>query len=266
MPILNPNDEEFTGELAADPPVALRAALEASRMAFYDAPHNAFDYAAFGRSSEYEALRAAAEALAGFECGALGIGHRLPFWLNVYNALVLHAVVARAVTDSVRSVGDFYGESKYDVGGQEYSLDDIEHGLLRANEPARRGARKPMREDDPRQRVAPILFDERVHFGMYSACRSSPCLETFTESGLDVQLESATRRYLAAHIRLDADCKALRVPKVFDWYEADFGGPEGVRSFVIARLERDEDVEAVDRKGGRVAVKYLEYDWALNSR
>ena len=266
MPILNPNDEDFTGELAADPPVALRSALEASRLAHYDATHNSFDYAAFAASSEYEGLRAAAEALASFECEALGIGQRLPFWLNVYNALVLHAVVARGVSDSVRSVGDFYGESKYDVGGNEFSLDDIEHGLLRANEPARRGARKPMREDDPRQRVAPILFDERVHFAMYSACRSSPWLETFTERGLDVQLESATRRYLGAHIRLDPGCKALRIPKMFDWYEADFGGAEGVRSFVIARLERDEDVEAVDRKGGRVAVKYLEYDWALNSR
>ena len=42
MPILNPNDEEFTGELAADPPVALRSALEASRSAHYDAAHNAF--------------------------------------------------------------------------------------------------------------------------------------------------------------------------------------------------------------------------------
>jgi hypothetical protein len=266
MPILNPNDEDFTGELAADPPVALRSALEAARSAHYDAVHNTFDYAAFAGSSEYEALRAAAEALASFECSALGIGQRMPFWLNVYNALVLHAVVARGVSDSVRSVGDFYGESKYDVGGHEFSLDDIEHGLLRANEPARRGARRPMREDDPRQRVAPILFDERVHFAMYSACRSSPWLETFTEGGLDVQLESATRRYLGAHIRLDPGCKAMRVPKIFDWYESDFGGAEGVLSFVIARLERDEDVEAVDRKGGRVAVKYLEYDWSLNSR
>jgi len=99
-----------------------------------------------------------------------------------------------------------------------------------------------------------------------SACRSSPWLETFTEAGIDIQLESATRRYLSVHIRLDPGCKALRVPKLFDWYEADFGGAEGVRSFVITRLERDEDVEAVDRKGGRVPVKYLEYDWSLNSR
>jgi hypothetical protein len=266
MPILNPNDEEFTGELAADPPVALRSALEEARSVHYDAGHNSFDYPGFARSPEYEELRAAAESLAHFDCSALGIGQRLPFWLNVYNALVLHAVVVRGVTDSVRSVGDFYGESKYEVGGLEFSLDDVEHGLLRANEPARRGARRPMRDDDPRQRLAPILFDERVHFAMYSACRSSPWLETFTEGGLDVQLESATRRYLSAHIRLDPGCKALRVPKIFDWYEADFGGAEGVRSFVITRLERDEDVDAVDRKGGRVPVKYLEYDWSLNSR
>ena len=266
MPILNPNDEEFTGELAADPPVALRTALEAARSAHYDAAQNAFDYAGFGRSPEYESLRAAAEALAGFDSGTLGIGQRLPFWINVYNALVLHAVIARGVTDSVRSVGNFYGESKYDVGGHIFSLDDIEHGMLRANEPMKRGARRPMREDDPRQRIAPILFDERVHFAMYAACRSSPWLAVFAEAGLEAQLEGATRRYLGAHLRLAPGCTALHVPKLFDWYEADFGGLEGVRSFVIARLESDEDVDAVDRKGGHVAIKYLEYDWSLNSR
>lgn len=266
MPILNPNDEEWTGELAADPPVALRTALEAARTAHYDAAQNAFDYAGFGRSPEYESLQAAAEALAGFDCGTLGIGQRLPFWINVYNALVLHAVVARGVTDSVRSVGDFYGESQYDVGGHAFSLDDIEHGLLRANEPMRRSARRRLHDDDPRLRLAPILFDERVHFAMYSACRSSPWLAVFGEAGLDPQLEGATRRYLGAQVRLAAGGAALYVPKLFDWYEADFGGIEGVRSFVITRLERDEDVDAVDRKGGRVAIKYLEYDWSLNSR
>jgi hypothetical protein len=71
---------------------------------------------------------------------------------------------------------------------------------------------------------------------------------------------------LSAHVRLAPGCTAIYVPKLFDWYEADFGGIEGVRSFVITRLERDEDVDAVDRKGGRVAIKYLEYDWSLNSR
>ena len=130
MPILNPSDEEWAGEVAGDPPVALRTALETARAGYYDVGQNAFDYAGFARSSAYDELRMAAQSLAGFDCGALGIGQRLPFWINVYNALVLHAVIARGVTDSVRSVGDFYGDSRYEVEGQEFSLDDIEHGQI----------------------------------------------------------------------------------------------------------------------------------------
>ena len=266
MPILNPGDEETSDAVASDPPAALYTAVEGARAVHYDADRNAFDYAGFARSPEYELLRAAALSLAGFDCSSLGIGQRMPFWINVYNALVLHAVIARGVSDSIRSVGDFHGESSYDVGGLAFSLDDIEHGLLRANVPPRRGARRPMREDDPRQRLAPILFDERVHFAMYSACRSSPWLTGFTQTDLEGQLEAATRRYLNAHVRLASGGTALFVPKLFDWYEADFGGPQGVRSFVIVRLERDEDVEAVDKRGGRVALKFQEFDWALNSR
>lgn len=266
MPILNETDEEWPGALASDPPAALRTALEAACAGYYQASNNTFDYHGYGQSAEYDELRTAAEALTDFDCGSLTIAQRMPFWLNVYNALVLDAVITRAIADSVRSVGDFYEQSKYEVGGLEFSLDDIEHGILRANEPARRGGRRPMKENDPRLNFAPILFDERVHFGMYAASRSSPALAVFQDAGFDAQLEAATRRYLADHVQVTDGAAALRVPKCFDWYEADFGGPQGVRSFVIARLERDEDLDAIDRRGGRVALKFLEYDWTLNSR
>jgi len=266
MPTLNVSDEEWPGALASDPATALRTALEAASAGYYDAERNSFDYARFGLSAEYDELRTAAEALTDFDCGSLHLGQRMPFWLNVYNALVLDAVIARGIAESIRAVGDFYEQSKYEVGGLDFSLDDIEHGLLRANEPARRGGWRPMKDNDPRLAFAPILFDERVHFGMYSACRSSPALTVFQDSALDAQLEAATRRYLAAHVKLANSGAALHVPKLFDWYDADFGGPQGVRSFVIARLERDEDIDAIDRRGGRVALKFLEYDWSLNSR
>ena len=147
-----------------------------------------------------------------------------------------------------------------------FSLDDIEHGLLRADTPPKRGARRPMREDDPRNALAPILFEESVHFALYSACRSSPVLAVYGRDVLERELEAAARRYLGTHVRLANGGATLFVPKIFDWYESDFGGTDGVRAFVIARLERDEDVDAVDRRGGRVALKYEEFDWTLNSR
>ncbi len=58
----------------------------------------------------------------------------------------------------------------------------------------------------------------------------------------------------------------LRVPKIFQWYESDFGGPGGVRAFVIDRLEHEADIEALERRGGRCALRYLEFDWTLNQR
>lgn len=263
MPILN-RDGEGTGP-PGDPPAALAGALAAASAAHYDAARNAFDYAAFARAPEYGSLQAAARSLAGFDCKALGVGSRMQFWINVYNALVLHTVIARNISDSVRSIGDFYSGSEYEVGGYVFSLDDIEHGLLRADSPPKRGARRPMREDDPRNALAPILFDERVHFALYSACRSSPALAVYGRASLESELEAAARRYLGTHVRLGNGGGTLYVPKIFDWYESDFGGTDGVRAFVIARLERDEDVDAVDRRGGRVALKYDDFDWTLNS-
>jgi len=264
MPILNRSEERTPPP--GDPPAALADALAAACTAHYDAARNIFDYAAFARSPAYGALQAAARALAGHDCTTLRVGYRMQFWINVYNALVLHAVIARNVTDSVRSLGDFHTESQYEVGGYAFSLDDIEHGLLRADAPPKRGARRPMREGDPRYALAPILFDERAHFALYSACRSSPALAVYGRGSLESELEAAARRYLSAHVRLANGGATLYVPKIFDWYESDFGGTDGVRAFVIARLERDEDVDEVDRRGGRVALKYQEYDWALNSR
>jgi hypothetical protein len=170
--------------------------------------------------------------------------------------------------DSVRSVGDFYGGSQYEVGGLEYSLDDIEHGLLRANEPPRRG-RAPA---DARGRSAPARGADPVR---RAAC-TSRCIPPAArrrgwrrshETGLDVQLESATRRYLSAHLRWIPDCKALRVPKMFDWLRGGLRRSRGVCARLSSRASSATRTSrrSTARAGG-IAVKYLEYDWALNYR
>lgn len=59
------------------------------------------------------------------------------FFLNLYNALTVHAVVAAteerggAPLASVAEVGGFWRRFAYNVGGEVFTLDDIEHGVLR---------------------------------------------------------------------------------------------------------------------------------------
>ena len=264
MPVLNPI-EQYGRAADGDAPQLLAAALSSACAAHYDRARHAFDYPRFAESPEFDELRVAARALADFDCAGLRIGLRLAFWLNVYNGLVLHAVVARRALSGVRTVGDFFTASQYMVGGHVFSLDEIEHGLLRVNAPRLAFGAKPLRRGEPRYALAPFMFDERVHFGMYSACRSSPAPAAYAAGNLAESLERATCDYLAAHVRLAAGGAALVVPKLFDWYAADFGGKRGVLEFVLARMPGDDVAAAAERHGLRLRLRYAEFDWTLNA-
>ena len=265
MPVLNAVEAvDFQG--SGDPYAALKQALADARAAWYDAAANTFDYRGFAGSAEYRALAWASAGLGEFATGTLSIGKRLPFWLNVYNALALQAVVARGLAGAGRLAKGFFADSCFVVGGHEFSLDDIEHGLIRGNAPRFRALRRQMPEGDHRLALAPYVFDERAHFAMHSACRSSPCLRVYGKDTISGALEDAACDYVREHVRVEEGGAVLRVPKLFQWYEPDFGSEAGVREFVINRLEREEDIEALDRRGGRCVLRYQDFDWTINQR
>lgn len=264
MPVLNPI-EQHSHARSDDAPALLVAALHAACAAHYEPAGHVFDYARFAESPEYAELGVAARALADFDCASLHIGLRLAFWLNVYNALVLHAVVARRALAGVRALGDFFSGSQYMVGGHVFSLDEIEHGLLRVNAPRLAFGATPLRRDGPRYALAPYMFDERVHFAMYSACRSSPAPAAYAAEDLTGDLERATCAYLASHVRLAAGGATLEVPKLFDWYAVDFGGRRGVLEFILAHVQDDGVAAAAERHGLGLRLRYTEFDWTLNA-
>jgi hypothetical protein len=264
MPVLNPI-ENGDARAVGDPPEALAAAHAAASAALYDVQANRVDYVRFAHADELGDLVAVAEALADYDCARLAIGARLAFWLNVYNALVLHAVAVRG-TAPRRLDKDFFVEAKYEISGHEFSLDDVEHGLIRCNGPRFRSLRRQMAAGDPRLTFAPLLFDERAHFALHSACASSPRLRVYDRAGLDATLEDAACDYVRQQAHVQNGGAALLVPKIFQWYAPDFGGDAGVRAFVIGCLESEEDIDAIDRHGANCALRYAEFDWTVNQR
>jgi len=123
-----------------------------------------------------------------------------------------------------------------------------------------------MLRDDPRLAYMPIAYDERIHFAMHSACRSSPPLRVFDGGQLDVQFEDAATWYVRRSVRIEAAGALVVVPRLLHWYAADFGGERGVLEFVLTRLEDDAAVDLVDRRRGRVKLQYARFDWTLNRR
>jgi uncharacterized protein DUF547 len=178
---------------------------------------------------------------------------------------VLRDAAELAGAANVRAVGAFFERARLKVGAFEYSLDDIEHGLLRGNLPKFGARRAPMRRDDPRLAYMPLAYDERMHFAMFSVARSSPPLSAFGAGRLDAELEDATARYLQRHVRVESEGAVVVLPRQFQWYAADFGGERNALNFALARLD-DAAVDLVDRRRGRVKVRYAEFDWRPNVR
>ena len=74
------------------------------------------DYARLRGSGEFTDALAAARGLASVRLDTLG-GHgaRLAFWINVYNALVLHGIVGLGVRRSVARAWNLFGRAAYRI-------------------------------------------------------------------------------------------------------------------------------------------------------
>jgi hypothetical protein len=227
----------------------LAEALEAVGKSFVDTD-GACDFAAMVASREHGRLAASVAALADFDPRRLRVPAQNAFWLNLHNACVLRDALEL-------DIEGFSSRSRVRVAGSSWSLNDIEHGLLRGT----------MKKSDPRFAYMPVAYDERMHFAIYTARRSSPPLRVFHGERLEDELERSTESYLRATVRMkDEQYRVkLRLPMVFKRYAEDFGDERGVLEFVLARLD-EEVAELVDRRDGRVKFMYLDYDAALNAK
>lgn len=250
---------------ATTPDGDLAEAIAAARAAHFDADGNACDYAALAVSPERERLAACLGALRDVDTKRLRIPAQTAFWINVFNAAVLRDAAELAHAGSVRQVEAFFESPRVAVAGLAYSLDDIQHGLLRGNLPKYGRARAPMGRDDPRLAYMPVAFDERTHFALHAAARSSPALEVFEAGALERQLDAAAAAYVRRTVRVEQGGAVLVAPRQFRWYPADFGDARGIIDLVAAWLD-EELVAAIDSKRGRVSLRYAEFDWTLNRR
>lgn len=171
------------------------------------------------------------------------------FWLNLYNALTLHAMHAANIQNSVLESAGFFNRYAYNIDGLVLTLNQIEHGILRGNRPALVGL-PPFAKNDPRAKwVLPL--DARIHFALNCGAASCPPIRHYQSANLEQQLELATQAYLS-------DCQikngVVYLPRLLSYYQADFGKP-----LEFARRYRPDLPETAQ-------VRFLPYQWAKTYR
>jgi hypothetical protein len=190
----------------------------------------------------------------------VGDDRRIAFWMNVYNALFRHEMLVRPRYGHLLRHARLFDRASYRVGGRAYSLNQIEHGVLRRNARAPIALRRPFRGGDARQAAAPARLDPRIHFALNCGARSCPAIRFYDDAGLDAQLRQATRDYLAAEASIDPEAGVLTLPRLMKIYRGDFGDRRTQIAFAAHHVpELSEAMSGIDR----LEVAYGGYDWTI---
>jgi hypothetical protein len=238
----------------------LQRAMLAALGAHTDA-HGRVQYARLALSEAFAAAEGAACALAGAGLEALTArGDRLAFWINVYNALVLHGIVRLGVRTSVRRVWNFFGRVSYRVGGLRFSLDDIEHGILRDNRRRPLSPLRPFGARDPRRALAVTPSDPRFHFAITCGAASCPPVGVYRAGSIDGDLERAARSFVSQEVALGDG--GVSCSRIFKWYRADFEAVGGLAAFLLRHLD-DGPVRTALLAGAPPCAAFRPYRWTL---
>lgn len=200
--------------------------------------------------------------LRGVDPIALDGGGRLAYWLNAYNLTLLTALAERPRSGRLIRHRRLFRTAHHSVGGLDYSLDLIEHGLLRGNRRPPYGVRRLLRRDDRRLEAAPPGLDPRIHFALNCGARSCPPVRVFSRD-VDSELEAASRAYLAAESELDRDRNALSLPGLMRFYLGDFGGRRGAVEFAAAHLDGGA---WISDHADLLKVRFARFDWRMEER
>eukprot|EP01062_Namystynia_karyoxenos_P016597 TRINITY_DN16066_c0_g4_i1.p1 TRINITY_DN16066_c0_g4~~TRINITY_DN16066_c0_g4_i1.p1 ORF type:complete len:561 (+),score=166.09 TRINITY_DN16066_c0_g4_i1:301-1983(+) len=168
---------------------------------------------------------------------------RSAFFVNLYNTLALHA---RALHHQVaeRSARElFFNKLYYNVGGELFALNDIEHGVLRGNGAHLvrlagwgQGTRR-FSKGDSRQRWVVAHPAPETCFAVQHLCADSCPVRTYAPEGLAAQLSDSCDEVLKHSVRVRED--GVTLPKACK-HIRDALGDEGLLDFVKRHVSAEQ--------------------------
>lgn len=170
---------------------------------------------------------------------------RLAYWINAYNAFTVKLIIDNYPTESIKDIksGIPFVNGVFDIDfieieGQKYSLNNIEHGIIR-----------------------PKFNEPRIHFAVNCAARSCPKLANFAYQPeiLEEQLEQVTREFVNGDKNILTPDK-VQLSKILNWYWGDF------KKQYDSRIEFLNKYSAEVQINKTAEIEFLDYNWSLNEQ
>lgn len=189
-------------------------------------------------AADLQAIQTVVDEIAKENVSAMEKKQQLAFYINAYNAWILHEALGKYPTRSVKdALFTFFTGKRIKVAGQDTSFNALEKETIRSK-----------------------FSEPRVHFALNCASRSCPPLtrEAFSAGKLEEQFEKLAKGYVNSEkgVKYSAESKTAQLSKIFDWYKDDFKGEGGPLAFINKRRATAIPNDA--------KISYQDYDWGLN--
>ena len=207
---------------------------------------NRFRYGAVS-SADKMVLADYLNALQAIRIGEYNRAEQRAYWINFYNAATVKVVLDRYPVTSIRDIklggvfsGGPWSKKFLRVEGEDVSLDDIEHRILR-----------------------PIWKDPRIHYAVNCASVGCPNLSdsAYSAGNFDALAEAGARAYINSPRGARVENGTLEVSSIYQWFKADFGGSD---VGVVAHLKRYAEPALAARLETITRIDRDSYDWTLN--
>ena len=198
-------------------------------------------------AADKAALEAYLDGLQQVKPATLEESARRAYWINLYNAETVAAVLKAYPIKSIRdirmqgmSAAGPWDAKLLKVEGMDLSLNDIENLILRRN-----------------------WADNRIHFALNCASIGCPNLSprVFTGANLETQLEQGAQAYLRSPRGAVFKGNLLILSSIFDWYKVDFGKTDKEMLETLGLFTTPETAKRLKEHKGRIE---YQYDWKLN--
>lgn len=172
------------------------------------------------------------------------------FWINIYNAYF--QILSSSMDAKMKTI---YKDKSIKIAQNSFSLDDIEHGILR------KYRWKWSFGYMPNPFVSPLIksltiktMDYRIHFALNCGAKSCPPIAFYSEDTLDKDLNKAMHSFITSETTIDDNKKKVFTSKLLLWYRSDFGGSSQIKKLLQEVLNQDFT---------QYNVSFKAYNWEL---
>ncbi|XP_002960331.2 uncharacterized protein LOC9655833 [Selaginella moellendorffii] len=181
---------------------------------------DSFDYSRIPNSASlFRRLRVLIGKLAGVDLQHMTRQQKLAFWINVYNACMMHAFLEYGIPCGPHQVVGLMRKATLNVGGYTLNALAIEHFILRLPSHSKQAFVKLTSKDKAHiQNNLGLEWPEPlVCFALCCGSKSSPAVRVYTAGDVENELEAAKKEYLQAAVGVSQSKGKVLIPKLLDW-------------------------------------------------